>query len=94
MTDEEIALGMKECKHYSEWNMNLPIQIFKDKENENNYSFTYYMPQRQTCFEGELSLNKEELEIFCHNSATVLRTLADKFEKFARDEIDSVYYPY
>lgn len=83
------------------WTYNLPLQVFPiraDKDDETStvtgHNILNYSPRKSRCEETDLSelLENQTAEEYFEAAAAHLEHLASMFRKYAKGEIDHVYY--
>lgn len=81
------------------WAYNVPLQMWSKHKNPDDkkskiegWRVLNYMPRRQKCKFMDKTITPEEMPKYCKNAAKLLRNLADRFDKMAKNEIDNIYY--
>jgi hypothetical protein len=81
------------------WRYNLPLQVqrlYDDDQPNGKYAILNYMARRGRCEQyglGSEVVRKEDIAAICHNSAAILRNLADLFDALGKGETKEIYYP-
>jgi len=79
------------------WSYNLPLQIWKNEDEDGNelddYRVVNYMPRKESCGSLDDLVTPSELPDFCANAAAILRNLASLFDAMGAGEIEYIYYP-